>query len=218
MAFCKICACGEKIVFERRMGFPDNCPSCGRNLMEFRTYREDDPYIVQRTADEAGAVRAGNGEAGADRASDGRPGQEGAGNPGVPGGGGTGDSGIPGSGRASDGRSGQAGNPGVPGSASRFALQFENGDQIPIPAEGGVVGRTAEGGELLAGYPSVSRQHVRITPRRSLGVILEDISTYGTLVDGKRLEKREPVLAKEGAVITLCDLPLRLVAGKEDET
>ena len=184
--------------------------------MEFRTYREDDPYIVQRTADEAGADRAGNGESGADRASDGRPGQEGAGEPGIPGGGWL--AGRQMAGRASDGRSGQAGNPGVPGSASRFALQFENGDQIPIPAEGGVVGRTAEGGKLLAGYPSVSRQHVRITPRRSLGVILEDISTYGTLVDGKRLEKREPVLAKEGAVITLCDLPLRLVAGKEDET
>ena len=47
MAFCKVCACGEKIVFERRLGFPDNCPSCQRKLVDFLTYNEDDPRVAE---------------------------------------------------------------------------------------------------------------------------------------------------------------------------
>ena len=47
MAFCKICACGEKIVFERRLGYPENCPSCNRKMVDFLTYNEDDPRVVE---------------------------------------------------------------------------------------------------------------------------------------------------------------------------
>ena len=47
MAFCKVCTCGEKIVFERRLSFPDNCPSCGRKLVDFLTYNEDDPRVEE---------------------------------------------------------------------------------------------------------------------------------------------------------------------------
>lgn len=46
MAFCKVCNCGEKIVFERRMSFPDNCPSCGRRIADFQTYGENDPIVA----------------------------------------------------------------------------------------------------------------------------------------------------------------------------
>ena len=42
MAFCKLCPCGEKVLFERIMSFPDNCPVCGRNLIELHTYTEEE--------------------------------------------------------------------------------------------------------------------------------------------------------------------------------
>ena len=47
MAFCKVCVCGEKIIFERRLSFPDNCPSCGRKLVDYLTYAEDDPHVEE---------------------------------------------------------------------------------------------------------------------------------------------------------------------------
>ena len=45
MAFCKVCSCGEKIVFARRMSYPDDCPSCGRRIADFPTYLEDAPEV-----------------------------------------------------------------------------------------------------------------------------------------------------------------------------
>ena len=42
MAFCKICTCGKKVIFERRFSFPDQCPDCGRRLMDFQTYSEEE--------------------------------------------------------------------------------------------------------------------------------------------------------------------------------
>ena len=47
MAFCKVCVCGEKIVSERRLGFSDYCPSCGRNLVSSPIYNENDPHVEE---------------------------------------------------------------------------------------------------------------------------------------------------------------------------
>lgn len=167
MAFCKVCTCGEKIVFERRLSFPDNCPSCGRKLVDFLTYNEDDPRVEELMRGNAGS----DDTKGA--VSDFKAEKE----------------------KASKG----------------YYLKLSNGKEIPIPDEGGIVGRTELGAEELAEFPSVSRQHIRVTVRRNIGVLIEDISSYGTLVDGQRIVKNEPVRVANGSKITLCNVEAELL-------
>lgn len=168
MSFCKVCSCGEKIVFEKRLSYPDNCPSCGRKLVDFLTYNEDDPKVQELLNSAA------------------KP-------------------------QDPDSQDTPFSNNLVP-QGTKYVLQFMSGAEIHIPDEGGIIGRTAIGAELLADYPSVSRQHIRITPRRNLGVIVEDISSYGTLVDGKRIEKNVPIRVTKNSTITLSDLELNLIS------
>lgn len=162
MAFCKVCTCGEKIVFERRLSFPDNCPSCGRKLVDFLTYNEDDPRVEELMK---GNVTADTSENEGETVST---------------------------------ESGSR--------KKHYILRLNNGKEIEIPEEGGIVGRTEIGAEELAEFPSVSRQHLRVMPRRNVGVLVEDISTYGTLVDGQRIVKNSPVRVADGSKVTLCDV------------
>ena len=162
MAFCKVCTCGEKIVFERRLSFPDNCPSCGRKLVDFLTYNEDDPRVEELMRGNAASDTSEN------------------------------------EGKAISTESGSH--------KKHYVLRLNNGKEIEIPEEGGIVGRTEIGAEELAEFPSVSRQHLRVKPRRNIGVLVEDISTYGTLVDGQRIVKKSPVRVADGSKVTLCDV------------
>lgn len=162
MAFCKVCTCGEKIVFERRLSFPDNCPSCGRKLVDFLTYNEDDPRVEELMKGNAASDTSENEGKAISTESDSRK--------------------------------------------KHYVLRLNNGKEIEIPEEGGIVGRTEIGAEELAEFPSVSRQHLRVTPRRNVGVLVEDISTYGTLVDGQRIVKNSPVRVADGSKVTLCDV------------
>lgn len=169
MAFCKVCACGEKIVFERRLSFPDNCPFCGRKLVDFLTYNEDDPRIEELIRENT-ALNGGN------QSVLDPPPQHDKGNV-----------------------------------LKKYYLKLSNGNEIAIPNEGGIIGRTELGAEELAEFPSVSRQHIRVTVRRNIGVLIEDISSYGTLVDGKRIVKNEPVRVANGSKITLCNIDAELL-------
>lgn len=162
MAFCKVCTCGEKIVFERRLSFPDNCPACGRKLVDFLTYNEDDPRVEELMKGNASADTLDNEEKAVSTESS--------------------------------------------SYKKHYILRLNNGKEIEIPDEGGIVGRTEIGAEELAEFPSVSRQHLRVTTRRNVGVLVEDISTYGTLVDGKRIVKNTPVRVADGSKVTLCDV------------
>ena len=162
MAFCKVCTCGEKIVFDRRLSFPDNCPSCGRKLVDFLTYNEDDPRVEELMKGNAASDTSENEGKAISTESDSRK--------------------------------------------KHYVLRLNNGKEIEIPEEGGIVGRTEIGAEELAEFPSVSRQHLRVTPRRNVGVLVEDISTYGTLVDGQRIVKNSPVRVADGSKVTLCDV------------
>lgn len=166
MAFCKVCTCGEKIVFERRLSFPDNCPSCGRKLVDFLTYNEDDPRVEELMKGNATADTSEN------------------------------------EGKAISTESGSI--------KKHYIFRLNNGKEIEIPEEGGIVGRTKIGAEELAEFPSVSRHHLKITPRRNVGVLVEDISTYGTLVDGQRIEKNSPVRVADGSKVTLGDVDVVL--------
>lgn len=162
MAFCKVCTCGEKIVFERRLSFPDYCPSCGRKLVDFLTYNEDDPLVEELMKGNAAAEISEN--VGKDVSIE------------------------------------------FGSHKKKYILKLNNGKEIEIPDEGCIIGRTEIGAEELAEFPSVSRQHLRVTPRRNVGVLVEDISTYGTLVDGQRIVKNSPVRVADGSKVTLCDV------------
>lgn len=172
MAFCKICVCGEKIVFQRRMSYPENCPSCGRRTVEYSTYPEDDP-MVEELLRQYNEIEENNVESQSE----------------------------------------------VEGShvdkEFSYSLYLENGVVISIPDEGGIIGRTEIGAEELADYPSVSRRHLKVIPRRVVGVIVEDLSSYGTLIDGKRIEKNKPVRVVSNSVITLCNVDAKLIVKEE---
>ena len=99
MAFCKVCTCGEKIVFERRLSFPDNCPSCGRRLVDFLTYNEDDPRVEELMK---GSVAADTSE-----------------------------------------NEGKSVSTESDSHKKHYVLRLDNGKEIEIPDEGGIVGRTA---------------------------------------------------------------------------
>lgn len=45
MAFCKVCPCGEKIVFEKIFLAPDECPFCGRRLLSLPAFKEDSEEV-----------------------------------------------------------------------------------------------------------------------------------------------------------------------------
>ena len=228
MAFCKVCDCGYKIVFPGRSSFPPNCPSCGRSTLLYEIFDENDPAVEERLR-QVGTVN-GSGAASGDVSGAGAENGFGGGaNSGF--GSGTGAAGL-----GSDlfGSGQPSGHPGAQPSSqpsgypnaqpeqsfgeintarnsSKYALRLPNGIEIPIPQGGCIIGRTEDGGEELADYPSVSRQHARFTPRGHSGVLIEDLSTYGTWVDGTKLEKNMPFRARPGATIVLCNLETTLV-------
>lgn len=144
------------------MSFPDNCPACGRKLVDFLTYNEDDPRVEKLIKDSAVSEKFENEETHTTVESN--------------------------------------------SNKKRYILKLDNGKEIRIPDEGGIIGRTGIGAEELAEYQSVSRQHLRVTPRRNIGILVEDISTYGTLVDGQRIVKNSPVRVAEGAKVTLTNV------------
>lgn len=167
MAFCKVCTCGEKIVFERRLSFPDNCPSCGRKLVDFLTYNEDDPRVEKLIKDNVAPETSEDEEKHVSIESN--------------------------------------------SYKKQYRLRLNNGKEIEIPNEGGIVGRTGIGAEELAEFQSISRQHLRVTPRRNIGVLVEDLSTYGTLVNGQRIKKNTPVRVVDGAKVTLSNIDAVLI-------
>lgn len=211
MAFCKVCDCGNKIVFQRRLAYPIECPYCGRDTRAFEIYREDDPEVEIRLSQVRGPMA--DGEADKEQAEhqnfsvsiespESRIADE-----------------LSESDRSSSDRA-ETRHDGseltIPSetdlgrSQVSYCLRLSDGTVIPIPDEGCVIGRTANGGEELAEYASVSRQHVRITPRRHSGVLVEDLSTFGTWLNGKKLEKNMPERATAGSKILLCNLETTL--------
>ena len=77
------------------------------------------------------------------------------------------------------------------------------GYEIVIPPEGGIVGRSGIGATHLMDNEAVSREHLRITPRKNAGVIIQDISTYGTKLNGKPIVPNTPMRAEVNSIITL---------------
>ena len=172
MAFCKVCVCGEKIIFQRRMSYPEYCPSCGRRTVEYDTYLEDDPAVEELLRKYRQTEPKESGHADSPATEPTKTAQK------------------------------------------HFSLHLEDGAVIRIPDGGGIVGRTEIGAEELADYPSVSRKHLKVIIRSS-GILLEDLSSYGTLVNGSRIERNIPVRVENNAVITLCNVNAQLIVKEE---
>lgn len=169
MAFCKICTCGKKVVFERRFSFPDQCPDCGRRLMDFQTYSEEDAPLETVVDKTSGVVKQQEEK--------------------------------------------ELGSPmEKENEIINYVLRLEDGSEIVIPDEGGIVGRTEIGAEVLAPYNSVSRKHIKVIIRRNIGAMIEDLSSYGTLINGQRIERNSPTRVEKGAIITLCNVKAKLIA------
>lgn len=82
-------------------------------------------------------------------------------------------------------------------------VSVRKGFEIFIPNEGCIIGRTELGAEELADNPAVSKQHIVVTINKKFGLFIEDISKYGTLVNGREILKGSKVHIKENDEITL---------------
>ena len=80
---------------------------------------------------------------------------------------------------------------------------ISGGYEIVIPPEGGIIGRDGIGAKQLAENEAVSRKHLRVTPRKNTGVIIQDISLFGTKLDGMPILPETPKLAEVNSRITL---------------
>lgn len=95
--------------------------------------------------------------------------------------------------------------------SSYYLVAADGRFRIEIPADGGIVGRTGLGAEQLAYNNAVSKQHLKVMINKRLGVFIEDISSFGTRVNGEELIKGNRVLVKVGDHITLYNEELILV-------
>lgn len=95
--------------------------------------------------------------------------------------------------------------------SSYYLVAADGRYRIEIPADGGIVGRTGLGAEQLAYNNAVSKQHLKVMINKRLGVFIEDISSFGTRVNGEELIKGNRVLVKAGDHITLYNEELILV-------
>lgn len=89
------------------------------------------------------------------------------------------------------------------------------GEKIPIPQEGGWLGRSAIGNEWFKGNLLISREHIRITPMPDGSLqVGSDKSLNGTFVTiggtKRALERSETVALSPGDTLWLYTVPLQL--------
>lgn len=98
-----------------------------------------------------------------------------------------------------------------------YSLNTPDGkEQIVIPSAGGIVGRNALGAVMLREHSAVSREHIKVTYRGRIGLLIEDISKYGTFINGEQLVKGTAKFAHDGDVVKLYDYEL-VVRRHEEE-
>lgn len=98
-----------------------------------------------------------------------------------------------------------------------YSLNTPDGTgQIIIPSSGGIVGRNALGAELLEKHNAVSREHIKVSYRGRIGLLIEDKSKYGTFINDEQLVKGTTKFARDGDVIKLYDFELIVHRHEED--
>lgn len=97
-----------------------------------------------------------------------------------------------------------------------IALQLDFfGEPVPLPADGGWLGREGIGADCFAGNRYISRKHVFVKPDQNGRLLVqEDRSLNGVYYDqgnGKqKLVKGSTVILQEGDLLWLYNIPLRL--------
>lgn len=203
---------------------PNPCPFCGRMTQGFTTYQDGDPMIQALLARYGKATVEENANwmqtpiqmenplpgAGDNQGVSGNPlpgvgdNQGVFGNP-LPGMGSVPVSAPPpGTIAATCGQSQTDRQPNTSNKIGQYVLvAIDNSYEIPIPPEGGIVGRIELGAEQLAHNSAVSKQHLKVIIKKRLGVFVEDISTFGTFVNGEEIIKGDQVRVSVGSRITL---------------
>lgn len=74
-----------------------------------------------------------------------------------------------------------------------YLVSVRKGYEIIIPQDGGVIGRTEIGAENLADNPAISKKHIIVVINKRLGMFIEDISRFGTSINGRRILKGNKV-------------------------
>lgn len=187
MIKCVVCECASVLSYEVPGQRPPlTCPNCGRDTRRYVSMRQDDPRVqrmvenyrkrfVQNPPDAAGDPVQKQASI---------PVQEQAGEqPGI-----------------HDTVSSQAES-----KRTGYVLVSEDGSyRIRIPEQGGVIGRTGIGAHELAHNGRVSRQHLKVIPaKRAKGLLIEDISSNGTCLDGRRILAGQREFAVIGSEIRL---------------
>lgn len=98
-----------------------------------------------------------------------------------------------------------------------YSLDTMDGEQsIIIPSTGGIVGRAALGADILENTRAVSREHIFVRYRGRIGVLIEDKSKYGTFVNDEQLIKGTPKFARDGDIVRLYSVELRVTKHEEE--
>lgn len=92
-----------------------------------------------------------------------------------------------------------------------WLVSEEEEGEIRIPHTGGIVGRAGLGRELLQDRMAVSRKHIEVTYWGNAGLVIKDVSKYGTLINNEKMIKGSSKIAVEGNVISLFDYKLKIV-------
>lgn len=103
--------------------------------------------------------------------------------------------------------------------ATQGAMRFDYfGEKIPIPPEGGWIGRSELGKAYFEGNLLISRKHLRVKPLESgLLEVGPDNSLNGVFIDtgnGRQpLDKRTVLKVASGSIIWIYNIPLKLENG-----
>lgn len=98
-----------------------------------------------------------------------------------------------------------------------YSLEAVDGSgSIIIPSSGGVIGRNSLGADILEHKKAVSREHIKVTYRGRIGLLIEDISKFGTFVNDEQMVKGSNKFAREGDTIKLCNFELVVRRHEED--
>lgn len=92
-----------------------------------------------------------------------------------------------------------------------YLVAVDGSGSFDLPEEGGIVGRSRIGADVLARHLPVSREHFQYVCRGKIGIQLEDCSKFGTWLNGVQLTKGDPTFVKVESIVKLYDFEMQLL-------
>lgn len=98
-----------------------------------------------------------------------------------------------------------------------YSLETPDGiHKIVLPSSRCVVGRNALGADVFASNLAVSKEHINVSYHGRMGLIIEDISKYGTFINDKQMVKGVTRLVRDGDIIKLYNFDLVVKFNEEE--